>query len=115
MKPEWLTSFINSLTSTKKNNPRSQRRLSIEPLEPRCLLTALTVNSLDDNTLAADGQVTLREAIIAANTDALTDLGQTGSGADQISFDSNLFPANAGPQTLSLSGTELAITSAMTI
>ncbi|MEK6236451.1 MAG: CSLREA domain-containing protein, partial [Planctomycetales bacterium] len=97
-KPEWLRSFISGLTSNEKNNRRSQRRLSIEPLESRCLLTALTVNSLDDDTIAADGQVTLREAIVAANADAMTDLMQTGSGADQITFDPTLF--SGGPQTL---------------
>ncbi|MEK6238028.1 MAG: hypothetical protein N2C14_25220, partial [Planctomycetales bacterium] len=92
---------------------RKPTRLSIEPLEPRCLLTALTVNSLDDNTIALDGQVTLREAIIAANDDSMTDLGQTGSGADEITFDPTLF--SGGPQTLLLGGTELAITSELTI
>jgi len=44
----------------------------------------LTVNSITDNTVAMDGQVTLREAIIAANTDSMTDLGQSGLGADVI-------------------------------
>ena len=62
------------------------RRLSFEPLEPRQLLATLTVNSLLDNSLSGDGLVTLREAIAAANEDALTDLGQTGSGADVIQF-----------------------------
>jgi hypothetical protein len=45
---------------------------------------ALTVNSLADNITAGDGLVTLREAIIAANTDGTTDLGQTASGADLL-------------------------------
>jgi hypothetical protein len=44
----------------------------------------LTVNDLSDNTTAGNGQVTLREAIIAANADTMTDLGQSGSGADTI-------------------------------
>ncbi|HNR90947.1 MAG TPA: CSLREA domain-containing protein [Dokdonella sp.] len=44
----------------------------------------LTVNSLADNTTPGDGLVTLREAIIAANADGTTDLGQTGNGADII-------------------------------
>jgi hypothetical protein len=45
---------------------------------------ALTVNSLADNISFGDGLVTLREAIIAANTDGTTDLGQTASGADLL-------------------------------
>ncbi|HZP65838.1 MAG TPA: hypothetical protein VFB32_05975 [Rudaea sp.] len=44
----------------------------------------LTVNSLGDDVTPADGRVTLREAILAANADASTDLGQVGNGADVI-------------------------------
>lgn len=47
----------------------------------------LTVNSTGDDTTAADGLVTLREAIAAAEADGTTDLGETGSGADLIVFD----------------------------
>lgn len=46
--------------------------------------TALIVNSLGDDTTPGDGLVTLREAIIAANSDGSTDLGQTGDGADLL-------------------------------
>lgn len=48
-----------------------------EPLEDRALLSTITVTSLADNT-TADGQVTLREAIQAAQTDSAVD----GSTAD---------------------------------
>lgn len=44
----------------------------------------IIVNSLADNTTPGDGLVTLREAIIAANDDATTDLGETASGNDTI-------------------------------
>ena len=50
----------------------------------------LTVNSLADDQIAADGLVTLREAVAAANADSATDLGDTGSGADTIVFDAAL-------------------------
>lgn len=46
----------------------------------------LTVNSVADDTQAANGLVTLREAILAAESDGGTDLGETGSGADTIVF-----------------------------
>lgn len=46
--------------------------------EPRGL--TLDVNSLGDDTTPGDGLVTLREAIIAAQTGGTTDLGQTGGG-----------------------------------
>jgi|GEM_PF-3189588 len=46
----------------------------------------ITVTSLADNTMV-DGQVTLREAIQAAETDASVDGSTAGSGADVIEFD----------------------------
>ncbi|MCA9055718.1 MAG: right-handed parallel beta-helix repeat-containing protein, partial [Planctomycetaceae bacterium] len=52
----------------------------------RTLLAILTVNSLADNTTSGDGLVTLREAVIASNFDTMTDLNETGSGADEIVF-----------------------------
>jgi subtilisin-like proprotein convertase family protein len=80
-------------------------------LEDRRLLAVLTVNTTSDTTVAGDGLVTLREAIIAANTDAATDGGGTGSGADTIQFAAGLSGA-----TINLSSTgELKITSAMSI
>jgi uncharacterized repeat protein (TIGR01451 family) len=51
------------------------------------------VNSLADNTTAGDGQVTLREAILAATNHTTTDLGDTGTGSDTIVF---IAPANSG-------------------
>lgn len=44
----------------------------------------LTVNSVADNTIQGDGLVTLREAIVAAEVDGSTDLGQNGAGSDVI-------------------------------
>jgi predicted outer membrane repeat protein len=61
-------------------------RWGAEPLERRALLAALVVNSALDNATPGDSLVTLREAITAANTDTTTDTGQTGSGADTITF-----------------------------
>lgn len=95
--------------------------LPVEQLEQRIMLSAILVNSLEDNTTAGDGQVTLREAIAAANNDTTTDLGDTGSGADTISFDPSLF--SSGPATIDLSivgdttvgPSGLAITSDITI
>ena len=95
--------------------------LPVEQLEQRVLLSAILVNSLEDNTTAGDGLVTLREAIAAANDDTTTDLGDQGSGADTISFDPSLFAS--GPATINLSivgdttvgPSGLAITSDITI
>ena len=86
------------------NIPRHITRtnaLQIETLEHRRLLAVLTVNSEHDNLISGDGLVTLREAIIAANENSTTDLGQTGSERDRIVFD----PAIDGKPILSLPGT----------
>ena len=77
------------------------RPLRLEPLEDRRMLAALTVTSLADNT-TADGLITLREAILASNNDAVADAvegSQAGSGADEIHFDPGLFGA---PRTTAL-------------
>ena len=102
----------NLTASHRRRNPR-HRPLRIEPLEDRRLLASLTVNSLLDNTSSGDGLVTLREAIVAANTDATTDLGHTGSGADTIEFAASL--TSGGPATILLTQGELQISAALTI
>ena len=91
-----------------------RRRLAAEPLEDRRMLAVITVDSLLDNT-TDDGLVTLREAIIAANTDALADATegtQAGSGDDTIEFDTAL---DGGVIELDIALGELAITDAVTI
>ena len=81
----------------RRRSRQVSRTLQFEPLEDRQLLAVLTVNSLLDNTPAGDGLVTLREAIAAANADAATDLGHTGSGADMIQFAAGLSGAVESP------------------
>src|SRR5690349_5791347 len=85
------------------------RRLAFEPLEGRRMLAVLTVNSLEDNTISGDNLVTLREAILAANQDLVTDLGAQASGKDEIRFNANLF--SSGPKTILLSHGEIVINS----
>jgi hypothetical protein len=65
---------------------KPNRYKAAESLEARRLLASIIVNSAADNAIAGDGLTTLREAITAANNDSTTDTGQTGSGADQITF-----------------------------
>ena len=73
---------------------------TVESLEERALLSSITVTSLADNT-TVDGQVTLREAIQAANTDSAVDGSTAGSGADTITFAPSLF--TGGDQTITVS------------
>jgi len=122
-KPEAIRSrFSKSLACTSLRNSAHissslvswpcARRLHVEQLEDRRMLAVLTVNSAVDNLTGSDGLVTLREAIIAANNDATTDLGDIGSGADTIVFDANVFDT---PQSILLSLGEIDISEALTI
>ena len=71
----------------------------------------ITVTSLED-TIANDGAVTLREAIIAANNNTSVDGSVAGSGADEIQFDPTVF---AGVQTITLELGELEVTEDLTL
>src|SRR5262245_41600066 len=66
--------------------------------------TTITVNSTDDS-LAVDGNCTLREAIIAANTDTAVDACSAGSGPDVI-----VVPAGTYTLTLIGAGEDAAAT-----
>jgi CSLREA domain-containing protein len=78
---------------------KRHRRLAFEPLESRRLLATITVTSLADN-VNVDGQVTLREAIQAAEMDKSVDGSSAGSGADTIQF----APGLSGATNLLLAG-----------
>ena len=96
--------------SRSRNLARSLRRrpLRCELLEARQLLAVITVDSWFDNS-SLNGEVTLREAIEAANTDTSVDGSVAGNGPDTIVFD----PALTG-QTIHLFS-ELTITRTLTI
>ena len=93
--------------------------MRFEPLEDRCLLATLIVNSAQDNITSDDGLVTLREAIIAANNDTVTDLGLAGFGVDTIRFAVNIGndPGDdfTTPHTIFLGLGEFELTEAATI
>ena len=119
MRVDWLGGLRSSLRRAPRRRVRrtKRRQLSVrnatfEVLEDRRLLATLTVNSPLDNVTAGDGLVTLREAIIAANINSATDLGETGSGADTIAFDAAVF---ATSHTTLLTLGEMQITEAVTI
>ena len=71
--------------------------------------TPITVTTTAD-VLAVDGQCSLREAIIAANTDASTGDCQAGSGADTITFSPSLPKPAVFTLTLSGAGEDNAAT-----
>lgn len=94
-----IRTWIDSLRRTCSVLPSRRRRPrrsfapigSIDALEARTLLSAITVTSNLDTINASDGVTTLREAIIASNTTP---------GADSIDFN---IPG-AGPATIVLTG-----------
>ena len=82
------TSATSGFRSTHRRGQSLTRRLNSESLEDRRMLAIITVDSLADNTID-DGIITLREAIIAANADAIADATegvQMGAGNDIINF-----------------------------
>lgn len=83
----------NRTQSKRISRPNFRRQLVCEGLESRIALTAYIVNTLDD-TNAADGLISLRETITAANTNLPfvdAPAGQSGPGQiDTIQFASSL-------------------------
>ena len=92
-----------------------QYAAALQSLEPRRMLTTYVVDSpADESDLAvagvADGQLTLREAVTAANRDAAFGDAPAGSGADTITF----APELAGG-TIELDGQTLTVTRDLTV
>ena len=116
----WLRNMFSPLLSEKRGRQRrstKRARPVLEVLEDRFLPALITVTSLADN-VNTDGQVTLREAIQAANTDTSVDGSTAGNGVDTIVFAPTLA---GGTINLSLVGddafgpTALLINSPITI
>ncbi len=104
-----MASDMWKLRSSRRQIPAI--RLQLEQLDARELWAVITVTSPLD-TVANDSQVTLREAILAAETDTSVDGSAAGSGADTIVFD----PALAGKIiTLTTAGSDSAGPSAFAI
>ena len=104
----------SSFSTTAQNSVSPfHRRPRFEPLEDRRLLSIYSVNSLAD-LVADDGLVTLREALQAANTNAIVYDAPAGSNAetDVITFAPELFTdgVNPTPARITLGGTQLEIT-----
>ena len=90
------------MLQTNSRRRQRQRLYHVETLEARRLLALITVDSLLDNfdpdTPTMDGRITLREAILAANADAVVGDAPAGNGADEIQFAPSLF--TSGPRTI---------------
>ena len=109
------SSWNNTLTrlgfKRRKNRrtkpPKSHRgkKLGLEALEERRVLATITVTDNSDGSLASlagDGEISLREAIHAANTNSSVD----GSVAGEIGADTIVFAANLSGGTLIMDRTQ---------
>ncbi len=87
----------------------------LEPLEPRLLLTGTVyvVNSLLDVVNGTDGQLTLREAIQAANTNA--PVGTDAPAGSATETDIIRFAPELAGGTITLNGTQLEVTDELDI
>ncbi|MFM7919134.1 MAG: right-handed parallel beta-helix repeat-containing protein, partial [Planctomycetaceae bacterium] len=87
----------------------------MQSLENRILPATITVTSLDDN-LNADGFITLREAIQAANTNKAVDGSVAGSvGEDTIVFAPGLDTSAGLIASLAMSGEQFTISESLKI
>ncbi|MFM8725375.1 MAG: hypothetical protein ACKON9_09630, partial [Planctomycetaceae bacterium] len=87
----------------------------MQSLENRILPATITVTSLDDN-LIADGFITLREAIQAANTNKAVDGSMAGSvGEDTIVFAPGLDTSAGLIASLAMSGEQFTISESLKI
>ena len=80
----WLQRLFlqnNANSSPTKLNASLRGLLSFEPLEDRAMLATFVVDTANDVVAPTDGLLSLREAIVMANTTA---------GADEITFDASL-------------------------
>lgn len=81
--------MLKWITKSRKRSRNRKRQLLprpvVEQLETRILPATIVVTSVAD-TSADDGEVTLREAILAAETDTSVSGSVAGNGADTITF-----------------------------
>ena len=81
-----LVTWFRRLIKHPSQPQRRHTRLFVEPLEIRAVPATIVVTGTGD-TIAVDGVVTLREAITAANTNAVSGDAPAGSaGLDTINF-----------------------------
>jgi hypothetical protein len=114
---EWLgqlASLVNGRSTTsrkQKSKAPKRKRLEFDVLEDRCVPTVYVVNTNLD-VVAADGKLSLREAIQAANTNAVVNEAPAGSA---VTTDHIFFAPSLAGKTITLNGTELLITESLTI
>src|SRR5262245_5781884 len=113
----WLPSLFSCPGARCRPAARKRRgtRLGLEVLDHRLAPAVTLLVTGPGDAVAADGVVTLREALQAANTNTtVNEAVHDGSGGtDSITFDTA--GAFATPQTIALGSTELIITDSVTI
>jgi fibronectin-binding autotransporter adhesin len=110
-----LVKFPKALAGNETRRRKSARHSVIERLEDRTLLTVFVVNttsdSPDDAAGVSDGLISLREAIIASNTNAAFGDAPAGSATgDTIVFDPTVFSGPEAARTISMNNGAFIIT-----
>ena len=81
----WIRKLFTRPVAPKPSRRAARTRINLQTLESREVPASLLVTSLADN-MTVDGDVTLREALYAAEHDVSVDGSTAGSGADSIGF-----------------------------
>jgi hypothetical protein len=114
---EWLGQLASLLngrsTSSRKQKAKApkRQRLEFDVLEDRCVPTVYVVNTNLD-VVAADGKLSLREAIQAANTNTAVNEAPAGSA---VTTDIITFAPGLAGKSITLNGTELLVTESLSI
>ncbi len=107
---QWLKHTVSPARHSTKERRRGRKRvrpLEYSALEQRRMLTTFYINSLvDDASGTVDGLIGLREAMIAANTNAAFGDAPAGSAVGDVIQ----FPTEYNGQTTSLTAGQIAIT-----
>jgi predicted outer membrane repeat protein len=115
----WKTWVLSRLFGTARRpvgartTPRRRRRLSLEQLETRCTPATILVTNAGDATSTGDG-VSLREAILSIDQGSNFDSDVVATGMYGTD-DTIEFAAGLSGQTITLGGSELSITRAVTV
>lgn len=113
---KWLGRWAKQSGAVPQNRPLT-RNPALENLEERAVPTVYLVNTTRDG-VDTDGLITLREAVLAANTGQQVGDALPGTGVDTIQFDASLAGETIALQITgdnSFGATALAVTRNLTI
>ncbi|MCO8125564.1 hypothetical protein NHH03_27745, partial [Stieleria sp. TO1_6] len=108
-----LTGRFRQRGSSQRRGSKQRRLLLCEQLEVRRVLTSYLVDTVAD-VVAEDGMVSLREALMAANSNLAVNEAQAGQSAEQA-IDTIAFAGELGDARIELSLGELSISESVNL